>query len=155
MQPDLYGNRNTHHDQGTHTQDQEPPDHQHNRLGYQMMVSLRKGLRCMSGSTASIGLTWLLARLFFAASSRHAWPKVAGGLVHTWFAWPPLPDYGKLVGLQASLAIPSRSIHQQWRDKSAGVDCAYDRRRRRSRAERASLCGGRAQSEERLTVARR
>ncbi len=61
----------------------------------------------MSGSTASIGLTWLVARLSFAASSRHAWPKVAGALVHTWCAWPPLPDCGKLVGLQASLAIPS------------------------------------------------
>src|SRR6267143_2310767 len=107
MQPHVQGNRNTHHNQGTHTQDQEQPDHPHSRLGYQMMVSLRKGLGYMSGSTASIGLTWLLARLSFAASSRHAWPKVAGGLVRTWCAWPPLPDYGKLVGLQASLAIPS------------------------------------------------
>src|SRR6266852_8346817 len=40
-QAHVKGDCNAHHDQGTHTQDQEPPDHPHSRLGYQMMVSLR------------------------------------------------------------------------------------------------------------------
>jgi hypothetical protein len=32
-QPHIQSDRNAHHDQRTYTQDQEPPDHPHNRLG--------------------------------------------------------------------------------------------------------------------------
>lgn len=31
-QTHVQGDRNAHHDQRTHTQDQEPPDHSHSRL---------------------------------------------------------------------------------------------------------------------------
>jgi hypothetical protein len=32
-QPHVQGNRNAHHDERTYTQDKEPPDHSHSRVG--------------------------------------------------------------------------------------------------------------------------